>query len=117
MLRLILLVFILTIAGILHLMDPYSFVNAIPLFIPFKLEIVYVTGLLEFVLALGLILRKSRALFAKVTAAYFVFLLPVHFYISMNVIPMFGVSDPTLLWARTFFQFILIWWAFALRKV
>lgn len=98
-------------------MDPFAFVNAIPLFLPFKLEIVYGTGILEFILAAGLLVRRLRPLFAKFTAGYFILLVPVHVYISMNVIPMFGFSDPLILWGRTFFQLILIWWAYSLRKV
>lgn len=117
MFRLISLCLLLVAAGIAHLMDPFAFVNAIPLFIPFKLEIIYVTGILEFILAAGLLARKLRPLFAKLTAAYFVLLIPVHIYISMNLIPMFGFSDPSVLWGRTLFQFILIWWAYSLRKV
>jgi uncharacterized membrane protein len=117
MIRLLALCFILIGAGIVHLMDPYSFVNAIPLFMPFKLEIIYATGFLEFILAAGLLYNKSRVLFSTLTAIYFLILLPIHIYVSAFEIPMFGVSDPVMLWGRTLFQLIFIWWAYSLRKV
>lgn len=117
MLRLILLCGILIVAGIVHLMDPYSFANAIPLFFPAKLEIIYITGVFEFFLAAGLLIKRFRKKFAIITAAYFVMLIPIHVYVAFNAIPMFGVSDPLILWGRTLFQFVFIWWAYSLRKV
>jgi len=117
MIRLLLLCLILFAAGLVHLLDPFSFINGIPPFIPFKLEIIFWTGILEFILAVGLILPKSRSLTSKITTFYFFLLLPIHLYVSWNVIPMFGISDPVILWLRTLFQFIFIWWAYSLRKV
>jgi uncharacterized membrane protein len=117
MIRLLLLCLILIAAGLVHLLDPFSFINGIPSFIPFKLEVIFWTGILEFILAVGLILPKSRSLTSKITAFYFFLLLPIHLYVSWNVIPMFGISDPVILWFRTLFQFVFIWWAYSLRKV
>jgi uncharacterized membrane protein len=116
-LRLIFLAFILVIAGIIHLMDPFSFVNSIPPFIPYKLEIIFITGVLEIITALGLMIKRLRPFFAKLAAVYFILLIPIHIYVSFYSISMFGVSDPLLLWGRTFFQLVFICWAFSLRKV
>lgn len=117
MFRLLLLVLILTIAGLVHFMDPYAFANSIPLFVPYKLELIYLTGGLEWMLALGLLIKKFRTISAKITAIYFVLLIPIHLYVALFSIPMFGVSSPLLLWGRTLFQFVFIWWAWSLRKV
>jgi len=117
MVRLILLCFILFFAGIVHFMDPYAFANSIPLFVPYKLELIYLTGALEFVLVLGLMVKQGRPLFAKFTAIYFTLLIPIHVYVALFAIPMFGVSSPAVLWGRTLFQFVFIWWAYSLRKV
>jgi uncharacterized membrane protein len=115
--RLVLLIAILTLAGLVHLLDPFSFVNAIPTFIPNKLEIIFWTGILEFVFAVGLILKKTRALFSDLIALYFILLIPIHVYVSWNSIAMFGIQDPVLLWMRTLFQLVFVWWARTLRKV
>jgi uncharacterized membrane protein len=117
MLRVIILSLILALAGLIHLLDPFSFINALPLFLPLKLEIIFWTGLIEFCLAGGLLIRKSRNVTAILTALYFFLLLPIHIYVSWNKIPMFGISDPLSLWARTAFQFVFIWWAYSIRKV
>jgi uncharacterized membrane protein len=117
MLRLLTLCLIFVLAGMVHLLDPFSFVNAIPSFFPLKLEIIFWTGLLEFFLAGGLIYKRSRSLSAQISALYFLCLIPIHIYVSWNRIPMFGISDPFLLWARTGFQLIFVWWAYSLKKV
>lgn len=117
MVKLIFLCLILWIAGLVHFMDPYAFANAIPPFIPYKLELIYLTGFFEWVLVLGLLVKKTRPFSAKLCALYFTLLLPLHFYVATFSIPVFGISDPFLLWGRSFFQFILIWWAYSLRKV
>lgn len=117
MIKLSLLSMTLIIAGTIHLLDPYSFINAIPLFVPFKMEIIYLTGYLEFILAIGFFIQRIRSAIAVSTAIYFALLIPIHIYVSWNNIPMFGISDPLLLWARTLFQLIFIWWAYSLRKV
>jgi uncharacterized membrane protein len=117
MIKIIILVFILIAAGLLHLLDPFSLVNALPLFIPFKLEIIFWTGIFEFILAAGILIPKTRSIFAKLCALYFLVLVPIHIYVSWNTVPIFGVKDPFLLWARTLFQAVLIRWAWSLRKI
>jgi uncharacterized membrane protein len=117
MVKVIPLSIILMSAGLIHLLDPFAFVNALPLWTPFKLEIIYVSGVFEFFLAIGLCWKKSRFQTAKITAWYFVWLVPIHLYVSIYSIPMFGISAPALLWSRTVFQAVLIWWAWSLRKV
>ncbi len=117
MLRLIGLCLVLITAGLVHLLDPFSFINALPLWVPFKLELIFWTGIFEFNLAIGLMVRRTRLATAMVTAAYFTLLVPVHVYVSWFAIPMFGVQDPSLLWARTAFQAVFIAWAWSLRKM
>lgn len=117
MIRVLFLSLLLVIAGLVHLLDPFSFINALPFFVPFKLEVIFWTGLLEFALAAGLLIKKTRRATATLTAIYFFILLPVHIYVSWYRIPMFGVSSSFLLWGRTFFQFALIGWAYSIRKL
>jgi uncharacterized membrane protein len=117
MLQLHLLRILLALVGIIHFLDPYSLVNAIPLFIPSKLEIIYFTGALEWMLVVGLSIKKYRPKFAKVTAAYFALLVPIQIYVAIYSIPLFGLGNPVLLWMRVIFQLLLIWWAYSLRKV
>ena len=106
------LAFIFFIAGIVHLVKPSVFMPAMPKYIPFHLEIVLITGVIEIVLAIGLMLRKYRYYSGILSALYLFFVLPAHFHIAINGIPMFGVTHSVVLWGRTVLQFVFIYWAY-----
>jgi uncharacterized membrane protein len=106
----------LFIAGVLHLIRPGLFLAAMPPFIPFHLELIYFTGFLEILFAVGLLINKTRQLSAYLCAIYFIAILPAHFHVSMNHIPMFGIESPVLLWFRTVFQGVFIYWAYFAAK-
>jgi uncharacterized protein YqjF (DUF2071 family) len=42
-------------------------------------------------------------------------LIPIHIYVSVFKIPIFGVSHPAVLWGRTVFQFVLYFWALSIQ--
>jgi uncharacterized protein YqjF (DUF2071 family)/uncharacterized membrane protein len=88
---------------------------AIPVIFPFPLEVIYITGVLEIILAFGLLWKKTQNLSAKFTALYFILLLPIHFYVSIEGIEIFGINNQILLWSRTLLQFVLIFWALSLQ--
>lgn len=115
MIKLYSLSFILAVAGIVHLVKPEIFLPAIPSFLPYHHEIILYTGILELILALGLVIKKTQNLSAKITALYFVALLPVHIYVSITPVAMFGINSQVLLWGRTLFQFVFIFWALSLQ--
>jgi uncharacterized membrane protein len=103
-------------AGILHGVKPELFLVAMPPYIPWHLEIVLLTGVLEFALAAGLYFQHSRKKAALLSCLYFIAILPAHIHVSLNHIPMFGVSSPLLLWGRTLFQSVFIAWAYGIYR-
>lgn len=106
------LAFVFIIAGILHLIKPSVFMPAMPSYLPWHLEIVLLTGVIEIVLAVGLILKKYRFQSGLLSALYLFLILPAHFHIALNEIPMFGITHPAALWGRTLMQFVFIYWAY-----
>ena len=108
MIKLFSLSFILFVAGLVHLIRPEVFLPAIPLFISFPYEVIYLTGILEIILAVGLIRKKTQDMSAKIVALYFFILVPVHIYVALMNIEIFGIQSPALLWGRTLFQFVFI---------
>ena len=88
---------------------------AMPPYIPFHLEIVILTGILELLLAVGLVMDRSRNISAVLTSLYFIAIIPAHLHIAINQIPMFGISSPYLLWGRVAFQIVFIRWAWWVR--
>ena len=108
---------ILFLAGVLHIINPGSFLRAMPDYIPFHIEVIYFTGILEIVFAIGLLFRRVRSTFSVFIALYFIAILPAHFHVSINQIEMFGIQSPILLWGRTIFQVVFIYWAYSCGKV
>lgn len=110
----LLLSIILVSAGTLHILRPELFDPAIPF--SFKLEINLIAGLLEIFLGLGLWIQNLREQCARMSALWFLILTPIHIYVSLFQISIFGISDPILLWTRTFFQPFLFFWALSLQE-
>jgi uncharacterized protein YqjF (DUF2071 family) len=110
----ILLSLLLLTAGGLHWIFPDLFSAAIPF--PFKTEINRVVGLLEIILGFGLWHPAYRDLSARLSALWFLLLTPVHIYVSVNQIAMFGFDHPALLWGRTLMQPALYFWALSLQN-
>ncbi|MCR9205653.1 MAG: hypothetical protein NXH75_13805 [Halobacteriovoraceae bacterium] len=100
---------IFLIAGVLHIFSPDLFLVAMPPYIPFHREVVYLTGYFEIFLSLGLFFKRTRKNSGLLSAMYFILILPVHLHVSLNEIPMFGISSPWVLWGRTLFQSVFIY--------
>lgn len=105
---------ILFLAGLLHLFMPQLFDSAIPF--EYKWPINLFAGILEIFLACGLWITRYKDWFAQLTALWFLILIPIHIYVAWNEIPIFGISSPFLLWGRTLFQPVLIFWALSLHN-
>jgi uncharacterized protein YqjF (DUF2071 family) len=104
---------IFLIAGMAHLMTPHLFDPAIPF--DQKLEINVAVGILEILLFMGLCFSRTKDVAARMSALWLLLLVPVHIYVSVLEIPIFGVSHPLVLWGRTIFQFTLFFWALSLQ--
>lgn len=109
------LIAVLSIAGIIHLFKPEVFLPAIPPFLPGPFIIIYFTGILELLLAIGLSTKKFQDISAQYIALYFILLIPVHVFIAAEGIPIFNVDHRGLLWLRCIFQFVFIFWALSLQ--
>jgi uncharacterized protein len=100
---------LLMVAGILHIFYPAMFDPAIPF--QMKDEINLFAGVLEILLSIGFWIPRINDLTSKACALWFLLLIPIHVYVSYFKIPMFGFNQPLFLWARTFLQPLLFFWA------
>jgi len=116
-LKIITLSVILFVAGVLHFVTPNLFIKAMPSYLPYHLELIYFTGFLEIIFSFGLLHQRTLQITSKFLALYFLLILPAHFHVSVNKIEMFGIKNPLLLWARTLFQSVFIYWALTCGKV
>ena len=101
--------------GILHFVQDDVFAAIVPPLLPFPKLIVWVTGVMEIVLAIMLVLPKYRQLAGTLFAPYLLAVLPANIYMAMAGIPLGEMAaSPAALWGRVVLQFpliALIWWA------
>ncbi|TDB84183.1 hypothetical protein E1264_25520 [Actinomadura sp. KC216] len=71
----------------------------VPPFVPFPLAMVYLTGVLELLIAVGLVVTRTRWSAAAGLAVMLPLLLPANIYAALNDIPLNG-AEATPLWLR-----------------
>jgi uncharacterized membrane protein len=71
----------------------------VPPFVPFPLAMVHLTGVLELLIAVGLVLASTRRSAAIGLAILLPLLLPANIYAALNDIPLNG-AEATPLWLR-----------------
>ena len=97
------------IAGILHFVQLEAFAAIVPPFLPFPKFIVWITGILEFIFALGLVLPQYRKLAGFWLAPYLLAVLPANIYMALYNISLGDLAaSPAALWGRVALQFPLI---------
>lgn len=108
-------------AGINHLVSPDSYLAMIPPYVPYKYEVNILVGTIELSLGILLILlKKQRQIIVAGIILLLLAVFPAHIYhVQMNGnIPGFKLVIPVWsAWVRILLQFVLIWWAWSIRKV
>lgn len=107
---------ILVFVGGLHFFVPEKLLFLLPEWLPYKMESIYLSGVLEFILAFGLYKKNFRKIASLSTALYFIFLELFHIRVAVLGIPMLGHDEPSFLWGRVILQLPLIYWAYSLGK-
>jgi len=90
-------------------------VEMLPPWVPFRLALVYLTGLLELLIGIGLFLPRYQVFAGKVAIVVFVVFFPANVYAALNGIGLGGHQwGPIYLLIRGPLQIILIAWAYFL---
>ena len=108
--------FVFTGAG--HFIQTEPMAQMLPDFVPFRVPLVYLTGLLEFSIAAGLFIPATRRLAGWAAAAVLVLFFPANIYAAFAHVPMGGHAwGPAYLLIRAPLQAAIVawvWW-FTLR--
>ena len=95
-------------SGTYHLAAPEAFYAQVPNFLPFPSTIVYLSGVSEIVLALGLMWPRFKRQAAIAAAAFFVIIFPGNIWQAVAQVDGFGLDTDLSRSVRLAFQPILI---------
>lgn len=85
-------------------------------FLPWPTGIVYATGIIELVAAVGLLIPKTRLLTAQLLVLFFIVLLPANIYAASHTINLqtasYNGKGLSYLWFRVPLQLLFIGWVY-----
>ncbi|HMB49513.1 MAG TPA: DoxX family protein [Natronoarchaeum rubrum] len=104
------------VAGVLHFVVPELYVQIVPPIFPAALALVYLSGLAEIAVGIGLLLPRTRQYAAWATVALLVAIFPANVYMATHGVVIDGLpggGDPSAIvrWGRLPLQGVLILWA------
>ncbi len=102
--------------GIAHFVYTDGMILMLPDFIPYRLELVYLTGIIEILAAVGLLVPKYQKLTAWLLILFFVMVISSNIYATMNHVNLrtatFDGNGPSYLWYRIPLQMFFIIWVY-----
>ena len=105
------------IVGIKHFIEPEYFLSIVPPYLPYHLELVYLSGLFEVLFGILILLPKYRYYGAIGLILLLIAVFPANIYLAQNEIAQeaIGATQEIAIW-RLPIQGILIWIAYFIRK-
>ena len=90
--------------GVHHFLDPEYFLNIMPPFLPYHLELVYISGFFEILLGLLLIFPKYRFYASWALIILLIAVFPANIYLAQSEIAQQGldVSKEVAIWRLPF---------------
>lgn len=104
-------------AGAMHFVAPRLYVQIVPPSLPRPLELVYLSGVAEIALGVGVLVRRTRRVAAWGIVALLLAVFPANVYMATHDVVVEGapggIRDPSdgARWARLPIQAVLILWA------
>ena len=105
--------------GLGHFVNPEPMAAMLPPWVPARVPIIYLTGVLEWAGAIGLLVRRYSRVAGICLLAFLVAVFPANVFAALNNVNMGGHdAGPAYLLVRGPFQLLLMWWAyhFAIRR-
>ncbi|QNL51799.1 hypothetical protein H8S90_09580 [Olivibacter sp. SDN3] len=106
----------LIITAIAHFVFTKGMSMMLPDFIPYKTELVYLTGIIEAMAAVGILISKYQKLTGLLLIVFFVLVIPANIYATLKHVDMenatFEGDGPNYLWYRIPLQAFFIAWVY-----
>jgi uncharacterized membrane protein len=97
------------VAGVSHLVITDRFLGQLPTWLPLRMPIVQISGVIEIGFAVALVVaRRHRRQVGRALAILFVAVFPANLYQAIAGTSAFGLDTPFLRWGRLAFQPLLI---------
>ena len=93
--------------GVSHFTDPYWFVQIVPPYLHYKLELVYISGFLEIILGLMLLIPSMRLYAGWALIILLIAVYPANIYLAQTNGAAMNTT-PLIAWGRLPFQFVFI---------
>jgi uncharacterized membrane protein len=103
-------------AGTMHFRDPWFFVQIMPPYLPWHWGLVYLSGAIEILLGVLLLVPATSRLAAWGVIALLIAVFPANVHMAVAHVqfdppPAWGQPTPLMAWLRLPLQAVLIWWA------
>ena len=99
--------FFYIVVGIQHFTNPYWFVKIVPPLLPYKLALVYISGILEVILGGLLMFKRTRYLAGFGLIILLIAVYPANIYLALTNGTALNTT-PLIAWGRLPFQFVFI---------
>ena len=94
-------------AGVTHFLSPEWFLQIVPPFLPAPLALVYLSGVAEIVVGVGILIPQTRHYAALATVALLVAVYPANIYMAVGDV----MGSELVQWGRLPLQGVLVAWA------
>ena len=108
----------LLMTGSAHFFKTEVMVQSMPDLIPYKVELVYFTGVIELLAAIGLLFDRTAKLTSILLIIFFICILPANIIGSLKRVELGGMENgPMYLVFRVPLQVFFIWWVYFFGKL
>jgi len=98
-----------------HIVKVVGMTEMLPAWVPFKVPLIYITGVIELLVGIALFIPRFQLVAAKLGIVIFIVFFPANIYAAFNSVGLGGHQwGPVYLLIRTPLQIILITWAYLL---
>ena len=110
----VILALFFTVAGAYHFISPETYLPLMPSYLPWHMELIYLSGAAEIIGGIGICFRISRRLAGWWLIAVLIAVFPANLHMLINHVPIGGKSvAPWIYWVRLPLQGLLIGWVYA----